>query len=409
MAQEFEKAKVRPEFHMPPPIPFPDQGLSDGEVLDGVGGLLRLNPHEIEKDFGISYVGPPHPISRRVADLAAGTFFVEWAREMQPGTYRLEKEAVRMMASLLGLPDAVGFITSGGTESNVSALRLARNLSSISEPEVVMPESAHYSFHVGAELLGIRIREAPLGRDFMPDMDQVERLINRNTVALVCSAPEGNFGLLDPVADFAGLARRNGLYLHVDGAFGGFILPFMRELGRDVPPFDFGLPGVSSFMTDGHKLGLMPVATSFFLVRDRAMLEAIPTEETVIHNLTATKAGERAAVAWAVMRRLGREGYEESARRVLRVVEIVADGIEAIDGLRLMVRPFITVVNFTSDAYDMEKVHIELEARGWGHTFGMAHGVSRIRLSIHPNRDEEHARQFLAALEESVDAVRRRP
>ena len=404
---EFEKAGTRPDFYMPPPMPFPKQGSSDDEVLAGVKELLDQNPYEIENDFGISYVGPPHSISRQVSELAIGTFFVEWAREIQPGPYDLEKQAVRMMASLLGKPDAVGFITNGGTESDISALRLARNLSpSVSEPEVVMPETGHYAFHVAAELMGLRLREAPLGDDMKPDMDQVESLINRNTVALVCSMPGGSFMLLDPAEEFAELARRHNKFLHIDAAFGGFILPFMRELGYDVPRFDFSLEGVSTIMTDGHKLGLMPVATSFFMVRDEEMLKAIPTERTVIHNITATKHGERAASAWAVMRRMGRQGYVESTRRVLELVDFIATGIEQIDGLRLVVKPDITLISFTSDAYDMHRIHEEMLARRWGHVFGSYNGMGYIRLSIHPHRDMDHARGFLAGLRESVDIVR---
>ena len=404
---EFEKARTRPEFYIPPPMPFPEQGFSDGEVLAGVRDVLDRNPYEVENNFGISYVGPPHPISRQVSELAAGTFFVEWAREMQPGPYELEKQAVRMMASLLGKPDAVGFITNGGTESDVSALRLARNLSSsVREPEVVMPETGHYAFRVAAELMGLRLREAPLGDDLKPDMDQVESLINRNTIALVCSMPGGNFMMLDPAEEFAELARRHGKFLHVDAAFGGFILPFMRDLGYDVPLFDFSLEGVSTIMTDGHKLGLMPVATSFFMVRDEEMLKAIPTERTVIHNLTATKHGERAASAWAVMRRMGRQGYVESTRRVLEVVDFVARAIEDIEGLRLVVKPDITLVSFTSDTCDMQKIHQEMLARGWGHSFGSYDGMLYMRLSIHPYRDMDHARGFIRGLKESVDAAR---
>ncbi len=311
-----------------------------------------------------------------------------------------------MMASLLGCPDAVGFITNGGTESNVSALRLARNLFHKSEPEVIMPESAHYSFRAGADLLGLRLREVPLGEDFLPDMNQVEDLINEHTVALVCSAPDGALGVMDPVREFAELAHRRGLFLHVDGAFGGFIYPFMRALGMDVPPFDFSLPGVSSFMTDGHKLGLLPVATGFLLIRDEKMLEAIPTHETVIHNLTATKHGDRAAIAWAVMHRLGRQGYLESVREVLDIADLIVKGIERIEGLRLIVRPFITIVNFTSDKYDVERIHRELSARRWGSSYGVFRGIPRIRLSIHPHRDREHALRFLNALEDSVDLAR---
>ena len=404
--EEFEKMAGRPDFPMPDPIPFPADGLADEEVFEGVGERLRDTPFEVEKDFSISYVGPPHPISKPVAELAAGTYFTEWAREVQPGAYRLEKEAVRMLASLLGRPEAVGFITNGGTESNVAALRLARNLSRDSAPEVILPESAHYSFRVGAELLGLHLVEVPLGDDFLPDMNQVEDLINEHTIALVCSAPDGAMGVMDPVEEFAELAHRKELYLHVDGAFGGFIYPFMRDLGIDVPRFDFSLPGVSSIMTDGHKLGLMPIATGFFLVRDEKMLDAIPTHDTLIHNLTATKSGERAAVAWAVMQKLGRSGYVESVRSVLGIVDLIVEAIERIDGLRLVVEPFMTLVNFTSDEYDVERIHRELSARGWGSSYGVHHGIPRIRFSVHPHRDREHAMQMMNALEEAVAAAK---
>ncbi len=406
MAREFDRSEDRPVVPMPPPMAFPDRGMPESEVLGEIEARLAHDPYPVERNFGVSYVGPPHPIVERVRPLAAGRFFVEWAREMNPGTDRLEKEAVRMLGSLLGHPDAVGFITSGGTESNLLALRLARNLAAKPEPEVVLPASAHYSFRLGAELLGLRLREIPVDAAMRPDMARAEQLINRHTVALVCSAPEGSYGQIDPVEAFAEMAQRKGLYLHVDAAFGGFVLPFLRELGHPIPAFDFTLPGVSSIMTDGHKLGLLPVATGFFLVRDAAMLSVIPAESTVIHTITATKPGDHAVAAWAVMRHLGREGYRESARRLLKVVQIVSDGIERIEGLRLLVRPLIGVINFTSDGDDVERLHLELRRRGWGSTYGQSGDVGRIRLSIHPHRDTAHARQFVKALSEAVRAVR---
>ena len=406
MAEEFDTGSARPEFPMPPPIPFPERGSSEDHVIDDLGKIISENPYEIEKNFGVSYVGPPHPITQRAAKTARGTFFVEWGRGLQPAAYRLEKEAVRMMASLFGKPDAVGFITSGGTESNISALRLARNLARRKNPEIVMPESAHYSFRVAAELMGIKIHEVALDSDFRPQMDDVERAINDNTVALVCSAPEGHLGTVDPVAEFAEIAKRHGVYLHVDAAFGGFILPFMGDLGLEAPAFDFSLPGVSSIMTDGHKLGLLPVATGFFMVRDEAMLDAIPTQTTVVHNLTATKPGDHAAAAWSVMRHLGRAGYVESARGLINSVNIVAAGVERIDGLRLLVQPMIAVINMTSDEYDVGKIFHGLRSRGWGATRSRIGAVETIRLSLHPARDEDHAHEFVRALKDSVRDVR---
>ena len=406
MAEEFERGTIRPEFPLPPPMPFPEGGSPEADVIDNLGRIIAENPYPIEKNFGVSYVGPPHPITRRAAEVARGTFFVEWGRTQQPASYRLEKEAVRMMASLFGKPDAVGFITSGGTESNVSALRLARNLARKKDPEIVMPESAHYSFRIAAELMGIHVNEVPLDSDYRPRMEEIERAINGNTVALVCSAPEGHLGLVDPVSEFAEIAERHGVYLHVDAAFGGFFLPFLSDLGIEAPAFDFTLPGVSSIMTDGHKLGLLPVATGFFIVRDEAMLNAIPTPTTVIHNLTATKPGDHAAAAWTVMNHLGRAGYAESARNLINVVDIVSEGVERIDGIRLLVRPMVAVINIASDEYDVRNIYNGLRSRGWGSTYGRAGAVHTVRLSIHPARDEEHAHRFVRALEESVQDAR---
>ena len=148
----------------------------------------------------------------------------------------------------------------------------------------------------------------------------------------------------------------------------------MRELGHDLCDFDLSVPGVSSFMTDGHKLGQLPVATGFFLIRDASLLEAVPLDWTFIHTLTATKPGDHAATAWAVMRHLGRAGYRAATARLLESVRIVVEGIEAIDELRLMVKPLISVINFTSDTVDMEQVFNEISRRGWGSTFGHVNG-----------------------------------
>ena len=149
------------------------------------------------------------------------------------------------------------------------------------------------------------------------------------------------------------LAYRKGLWLHVDAAFGGSILPFMRDLGHPIEPFDFSLPGVSSMMTDGHKLGLMPVATGFFLVREPAMFDAIPTDLTLIHTTSSTKPGSRAASAWAVMQHLGREGYQRSTAHVLELAGTIATGVTEIPGIDLIVPPFISIVAFTSKMVDL--------------------------------------------------------
>jgi tyrosine decarboxylase/aspartate 1-decarboxylase len=408
-AAEFD----RPAGHLDaPPLPsvaFPDDGRPEAEVLDDVRRRFDDDRYEPDRNFSITYSGIPSAISARVDELARGRFFVEWAAETEAGTWSMEREAVAMVASLLGgEATAGGFMTTGGTESNLAAMRLARNLGGQAEPEIIAPVTMHFSFRLGAELMGIRLVEIDVdGETWLPRLEDVERAITPRTIGLVCSAPGGSFGVLDPVEAFADLARRRGLYLHVDAAFGGFILPFMRDLGYAVPPFDLSLEGVSSIATDGHKLGLLPVATGFFVVKDAAALEAIPTERTLIHTTSSTKPGSRAAAAWATMRHLGREGYRRSTAHVLHLADIIAEGVTSIPGMRLIAPRSISILGFTSPEVDLEDVHRLLAEDGWGQGYGVIRGQPFVRLSIHPSRDAEHAHAFVAAFEDAVAKARR--
>ena len=405
------------EFDLPaghadvPPVlrtEFPEHGRPEDVVLDEVRRRFDSNRFDIEKNFAITYSGIPSSISRKVDAMSPGRFFVEWADESEPGTLSMEREAVGMMASLLGKPDASGFITTGGTESNLASMRLARNNGRQPEPEIVAPVTMHFSFRLGAELMKIKLVEIDVDDDtYLPRMEDVENAITPRTVGLVCSAPGGNFGTMDQVEAFADLAWRKGLYLHVDAAFGGFILPFMRDLGHAVPPFDLSLKGVSSIMTDGHKLGLLPIATGFFIARESSLFETIPTERTLIHTTSSTKPGSRAAGAWATFRNLGREGYRQSTAHVLELRDIIADGVTAIPGMSLAAPRFISVVGFTSRTINLEDVHNIMAEDGWGQGYGTIRGKPFIRLSIHPSRDEAHAHGFVKAFEAAARRARR--
>jgi tyrosine decarboxylase/aspartate 1-decarboxylase len=391
-----------------PTVAFPEQGQPEDEVLAEVQRRFEHNRFDIEKNFAITYSGIPSSVSRKIDAMTAGRFFVEWAGESEGGTLSMEREAVGMMASLLGNPNAQGYITTGGTESNLASMRLARNTGKQAEPEIVAPVTMHFSFRLGAELMKIKLVEVDVDDEtYLPRIEDVEKAITPRTVGLVCSAPGGSFGTLDPIEAFADLAWRKGLYLHVDGAFGGFILPFMRDLGYEIPPFDLSVKGVSSMMTDGHKLGLLPIATGFFLANDGSMFETIPTETTLIHTTSSTKPGSRAAGAWATFKALGREGYKQSTAHVLKLRDIIADGVCAIPGMGLAAPRFISVIGFTSKTINLEDVHNLMAEEGWGQGYGVTRGKPFIRLSIHPSRSIEAAHGFVEAFERAAAKARR--
>ncbi|MSY52657.1 MAG: aminotransferase class V-fold PLP-dependent enzyme, partial [Actinobacteria bacterium] len=163
----------------------------------------------------------------------------------------MEDAVIDYAAGLLQGKTAVGHITSGGSESIFVALKAARDWArkhkpEITSPEVVIPFSGHPTFNRAAEYLGLTIVRVPVATDLRGDVPAVEAAINANTIALVGSAVCFPYGVVDPISDLSALAQRKNLWLHVDACIAGLQAPFARELGYEVPDFDFSLPGVSS-------------------------------------------------------------------------------------------------------------------------------------------------------------------
>ena len=82
----------------------------------------------------------------------------------------------------------------------------------------------------------------------------MKRKINKNTCVLVGSAPCFNAGVIDDIEGIAKLGVRYNIPVHVDSCLGGFLVPFMKKAGFDLPAFDFSVKGVTSISADTHKV-----------------------------------------------------------------------------------------------------------------------------------------------------------
>ncbi|MEO7398600.1 MAG: aminotransferase class V-fold PLP-dependent enzyme, partial [Ilumatobacteraceae bacterium] len=193
-------------------------------------------------------------------------------RDMYPSATKMEAEIIAMTADMLnGDDDTGGLVTSGGTESLVTAMltyrEWGRKDKGIERPEVIMPVTAHPAHDKAFHYFGIDVVKAPVTAEFVVDVDFVRDHIGPNTVALVGSAGTYPHGLIDPIPALAELAGEHGLGLHVDGCLGGFVLPWAEKLGYPVAPFDFRVPGVTSMSCDTHKFGYAAKGTSVVLYR----------------------------------------------------------------------------------------------------------------------------------------------
>ena len=164
---------------------------------------------------------------------------------LYPGTQRLEKEVVRAIGGILHHEGAGGSIVSGGTEANITALWIARNVTR--RKKVVFPKSAHFSFHKACDILGLEPCMVSLDDNFITDLDEVKRVVSDDVCAVVGIAGTTELGAVDDIEGL-GAYLPDGALLHVDAAFGGFVLPFLDNK----PKFDFEVPEVSTMTIDPH-------------------------------------------------------------------------------------------------------------------------------------------------------------
>ena len=267
--------------------------------------------------FSLVYDGGPSV--HDVAEQAARLFLHENALNTIafPSLGQIQSEVVSWTTGLLHGPEtAAGFLTSGGTESIQCAVLAARERGraerGITEPEIVVAESAHAAFHKSAHLFGMRIVTTAVLPDWTADVDAMAAAVGPNTVLVVGSAPQYPQGVVDPIPEIAALAATVGANCHVDACMGGFVLPFAELLGRDVPAWDFRVDGVHSISADIHKLGYAPKGVSVIVHRTK-QLRAYQTFVFdrwlggfyASPNLQGSRSGLPMAAAWAVMQHLG--------------------------------------------------------------------------------------------------------
>jgi glutamate/tyrosine decarboxylase-like PLP-dependent enzyme len=293
-----------------------------------------------------------------------------------PSLRRFEAEVLAIGAELFHGDTAAGTMTSGGTESILMAVKTARDFAraerGITEPELVLPASAHPAFQKAAHYFGVRPVNVPLAPDFRADVEAMRAAMGPRTVLVVGSAPAYPHGGVDPIAELAEVARDKGVLFHVDACLGGFLLPFARRLGQELPEFDFAVPGVTSLSADLHKYGYAAKGASLVLYRTAELrryqfftyadwcggLYASP-------SMAGTRPGGAIAAAWAILKYLGEEGYLRLAGTVLDTARALREGISAIPGLKLLGEPRLSVFAFASDTLDVYALGDAMEARGW--------------------------------------------
>jgi glutamate/tyrosine decarboxylase-like PLP-dependent enzyme len=368
-----------------PRFGFDERGLGATAVSDQLAAIARAED-EVWADGGCS--GTIYCGDRAIYDLIAEAFgrfsYVNaLQRDMCPSQTRFESEIIAMTLDMLhgdaargrGL-EPCGVVGSGGSESIISAIyahrEWARAEKGISEPQMILPDTAHVAFDKGAHYFGVEVVRAPTDPvTTLVDVDFVRDHMGPNTILLVGSAGNYPYGTIDPIEALSDLAVERDVGLHVDGCLGGFILPWGEALGYDIPPFDFRLPGVTTISADTHKYGYGPKGTSVLTFRDKALRRhqyyARPDWKGGMYaspGIGGSRSGGLIAATWAVMVALGREGYLAKARRIFETAFAMQEHVRNQPSLRMMGDPTFCF-SFTSDDYDVYHVNDFMKQRGW--------------------------------------------
>ncbi|MDD1715398.1 MAG: tyrosine decarboxylase MfnA [Methanolinea sp.] len=307
--------------------------------------LLTKKREDISHNYILSSMCTlPHPVALRAHAMFMETNLGDPG--LFPGTASLERLLVQRLGDLFHLPAACGYATSGGTESNIQALRMAKALAGKKKPNVVLPESSHFSFQKACDLLCLEMRTVPLDECFRMDAGKAAELIDRETCCLVGIAGTTEYGTVDPIPGLSRIASDEGVFFHVDAAFGGMVLPFLD----DPEPFDFSLPGVSSIAVDPHKMGMSTIPAGVLLVRDQESLCSLSVDTPYLtvkqeFTLSGTRPGASVAGALAVLEYLGREGMREIVRGCMKNTRRLIDGMETF-GIARAVTPKVNVATF---------------------------------------------------------------
>jgi len=329
------------------------------------------------------------------------------------GTAILERELIMEIGELFNGKDVVGTITSGGTESNLIAMRIAKKLRpDIKNPEIVLPVSSHYSFEKGGEMMGIKLRMAALRDNYQLDLNHFESLINENTCGVIGIAGTTSLGLIDPIEKIGKIIEGRNIFFHIDAAFGGFVLPFLSRLNHKIPSWDFRVSSVDSITADPHKMGLGIIPSGGYLLRNSSLLENLTFELPYLAggcfkhlNIVGTRPGAPIISFWAILKLLGIEGFSKIIKECMENSVYLAKRISEINGLKLAARPIMNIVGITTEhGNSICDIEHEMRKRKW--MLGKFEVFNLIRAVIMPHVKKNQITRFVDDLEKVVKILK---
>ena len=250
----------------------------------------------------------------------------------------------------------------------------------------------------------------PTKKDFSFDLNSFEKAINSNTVLLIGSAPNYPTGMMDPIKSLSKLATDNGLLFHVDACIGGFLLAYLKKIGKDIPSFDFKLSGVTSLSVDLHKYAYAPKGSTVLLYRKEELrkeqFSVYPNWEGGIYGSTTflgTKPGGIVASTWMALNHIGEDGYVNLTHKTMDATKVISDYIQNSKDLSLIGNPIMSLLAFNSKKHDIYQIADLLSEKGW--YIGRLQNPAGIHLVVSQIHADGAAKELVEDLKEIIEKL----
>jgi aromatic-L-amino-acid decarboxylase len=365
-AHRFEHAVEAAEAHRGSP---PEVGGEFEPLLELVDTIAQ-NSSDNAGPGMLAYIPGGGLFASSLADLLSTTIdrYVNLWGEA-PVAAQIEYNVVRWLCELFEFPpESRGVLTSGGSMANFSAIVAARKdrlPEDFLAGAVYVSEHVHASVTKSAMLAGFpvrNVRKVAADPSLRIEVDALERAVAEDRAhglspfAVVASAGTTNTGAIDPIDAIADVAADQGLWLHVDGAYGGFFQ--LTDRGRE--RFR-GIERADSITLDPHKGMFLPYGTGALVVRDGAKLRDahhigtsaylqdlaadahIPNFAEYSAELSRDFRGLR---VWFPLKLHGVSAFREALDEKLDLAEHLYESLKAIPELELPWQPELTVVPF---------------------------------------------------------------
>ncbi len=371
--------------------PLPEGGQPLEAVLDAVRDRVLARPFGNSHPRFFAFINATaDPVAAAADYLAAAMNSNCWGGDH--AAIHVESRVVAWLAQILGLPaTAEGILTSGGSMANFTALATARRAMAPDVREqgfagtpslvVYVSEEVHNCVDKAVDLLGIgwnQLRKIPTDDSFRMRVDllgpaiELDRKAGLRPAIVVGNAGTVNTGAIDPLDELADLCAREGLWLHVDGAYGA-----MASVSPSLKPLFRGLERADSVAADPHKWLYMPYEAGAALVRQPGrMAEAFRrTAPYLVHDPDSPVLGPvlfnergpelsrgfKALKVWVGLKHHGTRGYAAAVEHDVAMARFLADAAREREDFELLAEPVLSIVGFRYRPAGRDLAEVDLD------------------------------------------------